>query len=644
MIVPLFACFPAPQHKVLAYILDNLKQQGDRLSKLESNVSALSDTSIVHGDSLAALKALLLTFKPGGSDADLDELREKMAVISGRLDNQTKEIVVLANSSKEHARNIDSLEQCTSGAETLTVTCSKCLHARTLPFHSSTCRASHARRLLSLRVRALCCAGLQSLMPTKADVSDLALKASKVSVDRHERELEDLSGIVKGDHEARLKILEAGLKRLSQAVDALSNDDFKAEAIRRISELEDQAKLTVDTLNEHTRQLGELGAALNTKAEQVYVDTELENLLNRLKELELALAHSMKGELKRFERDVMIYVADQLTNSQAHGNGAAGGGGGGGGGGVGGGGSGHSHMHSNTAAGKMHFRCLTCDQPRDNVPGAQTSRYAYGKSMGSQISASGVANSDSRLLEMQLGDQVYLHGTDGAVYRGRTDPPQMQLTGASAVPQLTGTDALLRLQSPSAQPSHRGNSPDRYLSSARKSRPQSADPSRAHAHRQQIDPNSGRKSGVDLQLPLQHMAELAEGKEQPFDSGSGTARTLHFPSPGKVLTARASTGMASGATTARQSATGLPRSNSSADVGLGGGGGGGGGAHSAGGSTPTGASPLSPVRKARPSTAQARSSLSSDGGRVLVGSVASPSAASMRSKNGVEIVTAFGED
>lgn len=132
MIVPLFACFPAPQHKVLAYILDNLKQQGDRLSKLESNVSALSDTSIVHGDSLAALKALLLTFKPGGSDADLDELREKMAVISGRLDNQTKEIVVLANSSKEHARNIDSLEQCTSGAETLTVTCSKCRHVRAL--------------------------------------------------------------------------------------------------------------------------------------------------------------------------------------------------------------------------------------------------------------------------------------------------------------------------------------------------------------------------------------------------------------------------------------------------------------------------------------------------------------------------------
>jgi len=113
----LSAFVSALQHKVLAYILDNLKQQGDRLSKLESNVSALSDTSIVHGDSLAALKALLLTFKPGGSDADMDELREKIAVLSGRLDNQTKEIVVLANSSKEHARNIDSLEQCTSGAE-----------------------------------------------------------------------------------------------------------------------------------------------------------------------------------------------------------------------------------------------------------------------------------------------------------------------------------------------------------------------------------------------------------------------------------------------------------------------------------------------------------------------------------------------
>ena len=605
-------------HKVLAYILDNLNSVGARLTKIEGNVANLQETQNLHGDSIGALKSLLVNYRPGGSDEDMQALRDKVAVMEGRLDSQTKEIVSLAHTAKEQSRTITGLESATQS--------------------------------------------LQSIMPTKADVSDLALKASKSVVDRHEREIEDLTAIVKGDHEARIKVLEAGFKRLSAAVEALTNDDFKAEAIRRITDLENQAKITVDGLNDHTRQIADLSDLVATKAAQVYVDTELENLLQRLKDLELALANSMKAELKRFERDVMIYVADQLTNAsnlsnaQANANANANGSGG------------HTHGQ-NTAAGKMHYRCLTCDQPRDNVPGPSTFRYGKAMGVANISSGGGGPASESRLLETQLGDQIYLHGTDGGIYKGRTEPhnqalllaqqqqQQQLLHGSSGMPALPSSE-LLRLQAGSGQVTQRSSSPDKYASSARKSRPQSADPSqsRTHAHRQQIDPASGRKSAFDLALPLSNLSGVGEEEGKVQQGESATARTLHFPTPTKS----SGSGAKSGSTTSRASI--LPRSNSQTELmmannaavaaaaaqsssmqGY--------GSASASASPTHPLSPLNSLRKARPSTASARpggtisdnpgASGSSSGppsGRLLTGHVAPEGRTHPKSKNGVEMV------
>jgi hypothetical protein len=632
--------------RVLAYILENLKTSNERLTKLEANVSTLNDTTVVHGDSIAALKALLLTFKPGGGD-DMDELREKVAQLSGRVDSQSAEISSLSAQGALHARSLEGLAASTSA--------------------------------------------LEALMPTKADVSELATKASRATVERHERELEDLSAQVKQDHESRISILEAGLKRLSAAVDALQQDDFKDEALRRITELEDGAKLTVAHLAEHDRRLDELGALVDTKAAQAYVDTELENLLARLRELELALAASMKGELKRFERDVMIYVSDQLAglnHGNNHGAGVgAGGGGGGGGGGMGSGssggangigaGSGVFHAHSHTAAGRMHFRCLTCDRPHDSVPGAQTFRYASAQGKQQVMSGAGVIPSESRLLELQLGEQVYLHGSDGNIYRGREPPSHQQqmLLQQSAsssnngplVPALPSSSGeLMRLVSPSNASTHRSGSPDKYtsasaLASARagKSRPTSADPSRSHAQgRQQIDPASGRRSSEHMQLPLSSITAMAMGgggggeadsKEQWAEASSSTSRALHFPSPVKSGGAGGGGGVSSGYSTSR-AAISLHRASSNADLSGGGGGGGGQGSASPGGS------PLASVRtrQARPSTAQARTNAGATmadtsggggGGHVLVGKVAQTAApAASRTRGGVELVNDPSDD
>jgi hypothetical protein len=350
--IPLWRCLVAAVHqtKVLAYILENIKSSNVRLSKLESKVTTLGETSQIHSDSIAALKNLMLSFKGHGAE-ELEELKERVNQLGGRVDNQTKEISSLAVTSKDQGRQIITLEKCT--------------------------------------------ATLETLMPTKADMSELNSKASKLTVDRHEKELGELGQLVRSDHEVRIKSLENGFKRLQTAVDSILNDDFREEAIRRITELELQAQRAITRLDDHARQLDDLGVSLTTKSTQAYVDTELEALLARMRELELALAQSMKGELKRFERDVMIYVADQLASVS---------------GGEGGGGHQHIHSSGNTAAGKMHFRCLTCDQPRESVPGAQTFKYAKSSGHTQSVSARpGVnPNSDSRMLETQLGDQLYV--------------------------------------------------------------------------------------------------------------------------------------------------------------------------------------------------------------------------------------------
>jgi hypothetical protein len=389
----------------------------------------------------------------------------------------------------------------------------------------------------------------------------------------------------------------------------------------------------------------------------------------------------------------MIYVSDQLAglnHGNNHGAGVgAGGGGGGGGGGLGSGssggangtgaGSGVFHAHSHTAAGRMHFRCLTCDRPHDSVPGAQTFRYASAQGKQQVMSGAGVISSESRLLELQLGEQVYLHGSDGNIYRGREPPSHQQQmllqqsasssnnNGGPLVPALPSSSSgeLMRLVSPSNASTHRSGSPDKYtsasaLASARagKSRPTSADPSRSHAQgRQQIDPASGRRSSEHMQLPLSSITAMAMGggeadsKEQWAEASSSTSRALHFPSPVKSSGAGGG-GVSSGYSTSR-AAISLHRASSNADLG-GGGGGGGQGAASPGGS------PLASVRtrqQVRPSTAQARTNAGSSsmadtsggggggGGHVLVAKVAQAAApAASRTRGGVELVNDPSDD
>lgn len=141
----------------------------------------------------------------------------------------------------------------------------------------------------------------------------------------------------------------------------------------------------------------ELRALIAQTAQQGrnYTDHRIEELLLKLRELERALERGMKSELKRFERDVLVFM------ESAHG---------------GAGGDGNS----DAAVGKIHFRCLSCDQHVGNLQGPSSLLYARA------VGGSAPINPNATNMQIDKGKELYLNGRDGSVYKGR-EPTQVTI-------------------------------------------------------------------------------------------------------------------------------------------------------------------------------------------------------------------------
>jgi hypothetical protein len=83
-------------------------------------------------------------------------------------------------------------------------------------------------------------------------------------------------------------------------------------------------------------------------ATRAYVDQQYGDLLNRLQQLQKAIDKALKVELKRFERDIMVFLEDRALAQDGH------------------------RDHTETAMGKIHFRCVSCDQPVASQHGPST--------------------------------------------------------------------------------------------------------------------------------------------------------------------------------------------------------------------------------------------------------------------------------
>lgn len=151
----------------------------------------------------------------------------------------------------------------------------------------------------------------------------------------------------------------------------------------------------------------DLRALINTTGIQGrnYTDSRLDELLAKLREMEKSLDRGLRSELKRFERDVLVFLESHDGSHQAG---------------------------SDAAVGKIHFRCLSCDQTVGNLQGPASLLYARAVGSGANgsttigLNGGGAGGAAGTNMSIERGRELYLAGRDGAVYKGR-DPSNVSI-------------------------------------------------------------------------------------------------------------------------------------------------------------------------------------------------------------------------
>lgn len=105
---------------------------------------------------------------------------------------------------------------------------------------------------------------------------------------------------------------------------------------------------------------------------------------------------ALKTELRRFEKDMMNYL-DEVSTS-----------------------GGGKHQHE-TNVGRIHFRCIACDQPMQTMTGPSTNAFQSATGAGAHVGCAVPGNHAERASTMTVekGEELPIFGRDGQVYRGR---------------------------------------------------------------------------------------------------------------------------------------------------------------------------------------------------------------------------------
>lgn len=232
------------------------------------------------------------------------------------------------------------------------------------------------------------------------------------------------------NHSLQIKQLQEQMKNMPKAsgdgaaVHALG---LKIDALKeRVRELENQCEV-LPKHSDELKRLAELIAELLKKMEGLnggggdvtQADLAAYATLDALRKVQEDLeakidamgkkAHKdMKNELRRFEKDLMAYITEW--------------------------GDGKSTT-SETNAGRIHFRCIACDQPQQSMPGASTNNFKQATSgVGVHIGPAVTGQRSERIATMTVerGEEVSLFGRDGQVYKGRESGKIHYSTGSES--------------------------------------------------------------------------------------------------------------------------------------------------------------------------------------------------------------------
>jgi len=323
-------------------------------------------------------------------------------------------------------------------------------------------------------------AELYNLVGTKAEkslCSDIAqdMQALKDAVRGAENEVNKLSNVhlqgVSGSSKpvdaTQLKELHTKVQSLASAVSKLEADASHASAQADVeSVVEDLKRVQEDVemgkgrgvsrdeqLAAMTKQLtalqstsgnGQLDAS--SFADRPYVDALVDGVLDKLDAMRKAIAKDQRKELKHFETDLIAFIDDAVGSGSKPGE---------------------------ASAGRVHFRCISCDQPNVSMPGPRSANFRPGSPVVTGVGVHiGPAVKDKRevLASMTVtkGDETEVFGADGRVYRGRDNT---QTTFSAAPSPAKGKPSKFTI-------SYREPNPYQPLARSRGSRPQSAPPKR----------------------------------------------------------------------------------------------------------------------------------------------------------------------
>lgn len=256
-------------------------------------------------------------------------------------------------------------------------------------------------------------------------------KFRKEMSESNERLMGLLAGAGKGGDGISGALLESIKNQISEMLSRLSSVEARVGALEATSATLSARMDTVEAAMKNSSR----GSGLSLSDIEGFVSkAEFERLAAQFatfralldefrKEMEANVARNIKGELRRFEKDLMAYLKEQ--NSQK--------------------GSGHNHSTDGsmggTAIGRMHFRCLACDRVVGDSEQASSgvsnsSRFKEVAQIREPAGTPGpyiiLANqspqkspglqfqsiSGSKMV-VEKGVHTEVYGSDGGVYKGR---------------------------------------------------------------------------------------------------------------------------------------------------------------------------------------------------------------------------------
>jgi hypothetical protein len=181
---------------------------------------------------------------------------------------------------------------------------------------------------------------------------------------------------------------------------------------------------------------------------------------------------------------------------------------------------------SEAAIGKIHFRCLSCDQVLQTQHGPMTSMFHQATCLGDHSIAPQhpLRESSTPSMLVERGQELPLYGADGRVYKGRDDTTVRFYNSAGNKPATFTVGYVDKHQGNRSQAPIKKLRPSSAVSRGKNSQNKPQRPKSAWTH------DHGR-----MDLTLEHHSHMLGGDGQPLSSRRQVTAPARKSRPGSAV-------------------------------------------------------------------------------------------------------------